>query len=321
MACILNPRRSWSMDRDEEGHRTYKITHQVTAAIADGPQRVMCTPGLPMIGSVWMFGNDVDLWAMCHPQLRITPRLTKEPNRLWDVEQTFSTKPLSRCQDTEIEDPLLEPQKVSGNFVRYMSKVEKDYNGDWIKNSSHEKLRDIDEEFDDNRPTVRIEQNVSLLELDVFSEMVNTVNDNTLWGLEKRKIKLSNVSWERKLFGICNYYYIRTFEFDVDFNTFDREILDMGRKVLNGHWNKAGEWVLDPLADYGGAENPDPTKPSHFIQATDKEGNLTELTLDGHGKPWDGVVVDNPDDPMPGKTDIEYYPESNFLLLGIPTEF
>lgn len=314
---------TWSLTRDSEGHREYTVVHRVTADKLDGPQTVMNTPGLPTIGSIWNFDNDSDAWAFCWPNMQVTPGLKGQAQTEWKVEQLFSTKPLSRCQDESIEDPLLEPQKVSGSFVKYTKEVTHDKDNIAILTSSHEAIRGPQAEFDHNRPTVRIQQNVAALGLETFSEMVDTVNDDTLWGLAARKIKLSNVSWERVLFGLCNFYYTRTFEFDINFSTFDREVLDEGTKVLNGHWDTTagtggtGGWVLDDIDGIA----PDRDNPQHFMRAIDRSGNPIKIILDGNGEPSDADIAGTGTTGSPGTIDIQYYSESNFLLLGIPTSF
>ena len=234
-ATLIDGQRSWKLNRNDEGHREYTITHVVEADVLDGPNVVMNTPGLPLIGSTWAFDNDSDPWAFCTGHMIAAPIVRKEKGKWWEVTQKFSTAKFARCQDTPIDDPLLEPPRVSGSFVKYTREVVKDKDGNLIKSSSHEIFRGPSVEFDHNRPTVQIGQNVPILELDVFSEMVDTLNDAPLWGLTARKIKLSNVSWERVYQGSCSPYYVRNFDFDVDFNTFDRDVLDEGTKVLRGH--------------------------------------------------------------------------------------
>jgi hypothetical protein len=161
--------------------------------------------------------------------------------------------------------------------------------------------------------------------------MVDTLNDATLWGLAARKIKLSNVSWERLLYGTCDYYYKRVFDFDIDFSTFDRDVLDEGTKVLSGQWDRdTGEWVLLEIEGYGGTPNPDAQRPDHFIRYKDRNDENARVILDGNGLPADSVVL-RAEETGTGTTETESgaaariqvkkYEESNFLLLGIPTEF
>lgn len=312
-ASVVGGPRSWRATRDDDGHREYRIKHLVlTTSILDGPATVMDAAGLPFIGSFWAFGNDFDLFAYCTPQRTITihQELEGDPNVWWMAESVFSTKPRNRCSDEQIDDPLLEPDRVSGSFVKYTEEATKDRNGDAIKSSSHEMLRGPQNEWDANRPTVSIEQNRATLGLETFSQMVDTVNDSALWGVGARRIKLSNVSWERVLFGTCDFYYIRRLEFDINFNTFDRDLMDEGTKALNGRWGTDGTWTL---IDIGGSA-PNPDNPAHFIRYKDRNYETARVLLNGAGLPLT-------DGDSPIYRHVEKYGESNFLALGIPTSF
>jgi hypothetical protein len=318
---------NWSMQSDSEGQRLYTITYRVRALRGDGPASVITTPGLPRIGSPWIWGIsgntiDVDLWAYC------TPEMTAEPDpvdtvgryadnkdnpdltfRYWKVTQKFSTIPARRCNDVQIEDPLLEPPKVSGSFVTYTKEILRDRNGKAILTSSHEIIRGPQVEFDDGRHTVVIEHNWPILGLADYVSMINTVNAVTLWGMEPRKIKLSSVSWSRNFYGYCHRYYTRTFEFEVDFKGFDKEPLDEGTKAL-GHWNPVtGAWKVE-----GNKNNP-----GDFERYKDRFGENAHVLLNGAGVP---LGID--EDPVPIPTaPIEYYKESDFRTLFplFPTEF
>jgi hypothetical protein len=294
---LSNGYRTWSMTRDEDGNREYKIVHlvKVDDPGEDGPAQAILTPGLPLPGSYWAFGNDVDLWAFCRPNADIKPHQEKEgdPAEFFYVEQTFSTRPTNKCQDIPIEDPLMEPQKVSGSFVKFSEEAFHDRFGRPIANSSHEQVRGPQVEFDRNRPTIRIEQNVPILNAGLFSAMVDTVNKYPLWGLPPRCVKLSNVSWERKYHGQCNVYYSRVLEFDINFESFDRDLVDEGNKVISGHMDETtGAWVLDPIA--GG--DPNPLNPLHFIRYKDRNDENARTILDGTGQPWNPTPPPTVDD-------------------------
>jgi hypothetical protein len=219
--------------------------------------------------------------------MQVKPLREEEPNRFWRVEIRFSTKPPSkeRCNTTPIEDPLLEPQKVSGTFVKKTEEGLKDRFGLPIENSSHEPLIGPQNEWDaDGGDTVTIEQNVADLELDVLAGLKNAVNDAPLWGLPARCIKFSSYSWSKEFYGTCFAYYKRRLEFDVNINTFDRDMLDEGTKVLHGYWDSTSpNWVVDVLND---GTTPDPNNPTHFDRAIDRQGNPIHVILDGAGKPF-----------------------------------
>jgi hypothetical protein len=325
----------WSGDRNKEGYRTFKATFLVESDDAnDGPFTVLNTVGLPQEGDQWNFGNDNDQWAWCTPEAKITGHGNQpgEANPVYEVECTFTNYPMKRCQEVQIEDPLLEPMKISGSFSKYTKEATVDYQGSYFMNSAFERIHGPQVEFDANRPSVKIEQNVGNLELPLFSSMVDTVNDSPLWGLPARCIKLSNAPWERKIYGQCYFYYCRTFEFECAYETWDRQIEDEGTKVLNGHWlsspTQSPEWILDNL----GGKPPNPKNPTHFRQFHDISGEAGRVILNGAGLPAYFVTFadrpnrkgqksytgTSPASSDSGTINIQYYTESNFLLLGIP---
>lgn len=311
-ATVVGPV-EWSLQRDDAGHRTYKITHLVKSLTTDGPNQALNAVGLPLPGSLWSFGTDSDPWAFCLPTTSVKQVVLNEPGKYWKVEQTFSTKPpagleAQRCQDVEIEDPLQEPDRISGSFAKYTQEATIDRFGLAIRNSSHEPFRGPQVEFDRNRPNVRVEQNVTNLQLPLLAQFMDRVNDADLWDVGgSRRIKLSNISWQKKFHATCFAYYTRTLDFDIDFDTFDRSVLDEGTKVLHGHWEDTG-WELDNI---DGAP-PDPNNPQHFDQFKDRNGENAHVVLDGAGKPLSTGAT-------PVNKTIQKYKEADFLLLGIPT--
>ena len=126
----IHGRRKWEMTRDKEGHRDYRLTTTVKVDNNnDGPAIALSTPGIPLPGSVWAQGNDVDLWAFCYPDAKVIPVNRKgEKDDLWRIEQKFSTKPLERCNTTSIENPLNEPDRIGGSFVKYVREATHDKN-------------------------------------------------------------------------------------------------------------------------------------------------------------------------------------------------
>lgn len=284
---ILAGQTDWRLQRDEEGHREYRVKYKIVGSRFDGPTTVLNTPGLPLPGTPWIIDNDLDIWAWCRADATVTPMITGEPNRHWEVELKFSTKTpernRQRCQDNPVEDPLLEPAKISGSFAKFTEEATRDRFGKPILTSSHEQIRGPQVEFDDSRPIVKIELNTPLLNLPLLTWMRDRVNAFPMWGLPRRCIKLSNIAWERKFYGLCYVYYTWMLEFEIDFRTFDRNLLDEGTKALSGHWDaNSGDWVLDNI----GGEVPDPDNPADFIRFKDRNGENARVILDGEGKPY-----------------------------------
>lgn len=327
MSAALRGARWWEMDRDDEGHRTYKLCWEVQCSDKfDGPAVVFHTPGMPLPGSLWNFGNDVDLWAWCRPTQSAKQMVKNEPNFWWEVEQTFSTKPpthnKNRCINNEIQDPLQEPFKISGGYTKFKKEAVLDMNGFAIVNSAFEQIRGPENEWDENHPTVKIEQNVPALQYPLLCSMVDTVNVAPLWGFMPRMIKLSNISWERKFYKTCYLYYSRSLEFEVDYNTWDRNVLDEGTKALSGHWGRGPDepppntgqtgWILDKI----GGQNPNPSNPAHFIRFVDRKGNPSKVVLNGAGIPSGGATGTANNE---GKIFIQKYPNADFSQLALPS--
>lgn len=295
MATLIG-RRVWRGSRDEEGHREYKVVHRVKCTPTEGPASILVTPGLPLPGSIWAFGVDIDPWAWCRnvTDMRPVGEIPEgDPITHWDVEHTFSTKPppvnQQRCNDTQIEDPLLEPPRISGTYTRYQEEAMYDRFGRPVTSSSFELIRGPNNEWDANRPVVRIEQNVSsqFQAITLPSLFADHVNDSPVWNLPPRTVKLTPGPWEKRYYGTCYAYYNRVLEFEIRFDGWDRQLLDEGTKVLSGHWDDSdGSWVLDQI---NGAD-PSPDNPSHFKRAIDREGNPMKMILDGNGQPAGAYV-------------------------------
>lgn len=297
MSCVAMGILDWSMSEDSDGHRTYKVKHRVKAdTVADGPASARIATGLPLPGSYWQFGGDVDLWAFCQRDADVKRHTKLEEGEVgvwWSVEQTFTTKGGKKCSEEKIEDPLLEPAKISGGHETHKEEATHDMFGLPILTSSHEMVRGPQVEFPESWPTITIEQNVATLEqaFTLPTSMLNCVNDHWLWGLPPRTILLRSAPWEKKYYGNCYYYYSRKLEFAINPRFWDRRVLDEGTKVLCGHWS-SGEWVLDAIDDED--TMPDPDNPLHFIQFKDRNGENCKVVLDGAGRPSGAIVYSGP---------------------------
>jgi hypothetical protein len=279
----------WGGKQDKDGYIDINATWLVrTSAATVGPIEVFTATGLPTVGTPW----PEHPWCFCSPEMTATPRLQGEPNTVWEVEQLYTNRPLKRCQDTQIEDPLDEPPRIGGSFIKYTEEATVNRLGQPIRSSSWELIRGASAERDNNRPTVMIGMNFGSNQLSTFAPMIDTVNDSTLWGLGARKIKLMNAPWRQLLYGTCSYYYTVDYEFEINYRGWDRRVIDEGTRILRCGGNK--------------------NNPADFIAFKDALGENHRVILDGDGNLWDGTGD-------PGYVDIEFYGESNFLLLGIPT--
>src|SRR5450631_452904 len=78
---------------DDEGHREYKVCCEIQGGVGDGPANVRATTGLPVAGSQWNFGSDVDIWASRKLADNIKPLGGRGKALNWEIEFIFSTKP------------------------------------------------------------------------------------------------------------------------------------------------------------------------------------------------------------------------------------
>lgn len=325
-ATALIGRSHWSATRDRDGHREYRIVNKVkvntTVGVAQGPATALSTPGLPIPGSLWSIEGDIDLDAVCQFDATVTQTVDNEQNEMFLVEQLFTTKPNPNCiarlgtgtgTGNPATDPLNESPKISGGFVKYTEEYTNDRNGDPILNSAWERLRGPQTEFDKSRVTIRIQQNHATLGINTLAALIDTVNGDTLWGFAARCVKLSDITYEQLYSADCDCYFKITYEFEVNTDTFDRDLLDEATKVLNGYWDKTtGVWTLRNIGAFGLGVAPDPNDPTHFIRLVDFNGNPMRGVLNGAGEP----VTDIAD---AGLIHVEAYDESDFLTaLGIP---
>jgi hypothetical protein len=262
----------------------------------------MNAAGLPAIGSTWNQGNDFDSWAYCWPNMEVTPVIERERSSSWDVTQTFSTRPIMRCQDQQVSDPLQEPARISGSFLKYRRPLEYDKDGNTVRSSSHEPIVGI--EVDDVRPTVVIETNMAFVNLATYDSLVNTVNDAPLWGLPARCVLLSQIAWSRQLYGLCNFYYTQRLDFLIDSTTFDFDkIIDKGFMEFDS-------------ARFGAGTPAERKNPKNYIRIVDKKGNASAepLHLDNNGS-----IEEDPATNVNYRPTVQYYAESNLFQLGIPS--
>lgn len=309
----------WTGKRDMDLHRTYNVKFLIeTDDIEDGPQLVTYALDLPNVGDPWTYGNDNDQYAVCTPIVQCETVLKRESNFWWILSYEFTTRPWLACLTDQLTNPISQPDYISGSFVTYQERTCKKLNGDgsvttgtgsgtYTSTSTSNtiissSLEPIWVSKDKNRPTVSISQTRASLGLSIFSQMIDTLNDSTLWGLPPRCIKLRNVPWKRMVWGRCNYYYQRTLEFDINYKTFDEtELRDQGHRVIDKK-----KLELDPYLDR--------TNPDNFTRACDERGNINKIVLlNGQGE-----MCTDPTNHEHFIPTVQLYEESNFLILGVP---
>ena len=224
------------LEVNDEGHRAYQMTTKIKCTTSDdGPSVVHNTAGLPAVGSTWNIGNDNDSYAYCTPYARVYNMQEGDGERAlyWFVDQKFTTRPMTRCNTAQIDNPLSEPAQIRGGFAAYREEAIYDNTGALLLMSSLERMKGPEVEIEKGRPIVVCSFNVAALPLTTFSPMMDTgaVNDATLWGCAARTVRLSEVTWERYLYGICTYYYRVNYSFEIKWDGWNRLIIDQGTKV------------------------------------------------------------------------------------------
>lgn len=312
-----------NMTRDEEGFRTYQLTHHVIGDAGQYAASALLCPGLPRPGERWFVGFDVDIWVWCRADAQVTLLNPREPIPHFTVQQTFSNKPPERgkhpqarlCQDQQIEDPLLEPDKIGGSFVTAKIQGVRDRFGQLICNSAWQMITGPENEWDDDRPQITISQNRADLQWALLCSMRDHVNDQPLWGMPARSILFKPGTFERKPYGSCQMYYTRTLNFHVNvvplkdaqgnvvtspafpngipISGWDKDFQDEGDAVLLGDWvaNLDPNFIGTPAA-YLPRRGADPNNPAHFKRYLDFNGNPTRVVLNGAGAPYVPSVTD-----------------------------
>ena len=305
MACVVDGALDIRFQQDIDGHRTYDVDWHVISSdpYNDGPLTARSASGLSAVGDAWYWGDtEVDAWAYCIPECQVSKKHdNQESDPYWVVTQTFTTKPIFRCQDSSIENPLSEPFAISGAFATYREDKPNDRDGYAILNSAKQRPSKDATERDGSRPTVKIAFNSATLPLDLFQGAIHTLNDAELWGVPEKCVKLSEITWERLLYGTCTYYYRISYGFEINWDTWDEEYLDYGKMEL----------IPQPDGD---STDPDVYRrnPKNYRVYKDINGEPCEVLLDGSGSP-----LLNADSPVFLKAN--KYALSNLLLLGIPS--
>ena len=306
MGILLGPYK-FGMTRDKEGIREYKVSWKVldnfVTTYNDIAHLWQNTAGLPSIGSTWsqiaaVYGwNGRDDWAFCTPELEVemfSPS-QEEPPQVWSITNTFSNITSDRCQDASIENPLLEPPKISGSFVKYRELPHEDRDGKPYRSTTGEPLVGQEVERDQSRWEINFEINLLNINLALVASLADRLNSGPLWGLGPEKVKFSKFRFRRLLYGLCTFYVNASFGFDIR-DDWTQYLADKGRMELED----------------GG----DPTNPDHWRVAKDRYGeNKPVLRLDTNGKP---IVSESQ---TPKTIERQPYFTGNLLALGIPASF
>lgn len=344
---IIGSQTDWDGGEDADGHRTYRLHVQTQGTLLDGPASHMQTPGLPVPGAVWAYDNDYDPSAWYTGE-RTVRGIGKPPCEFFQHVYTYTTRrdrkgagsgggggknkddrgARKKCADVRIEDPLAEPPRIDWAGTREQREMTEDRFGNRLRTTSFEQLSGPLVTFDESGERVTIEQNLIDPQLDLVRQMVDTLNEATLWRLPARCWKLSDRSFSRKLYGACGFYYVRTLVFEAkiryDWVTegyvggWDRRVPEISSTALNGKWWEATPgsgrvWVIELFKS---GVTPDANNPNHYIPIPNPRGGGYIQRILSKNPASPGVPALNEDDEK--IIDVEYYGESDFFELGVP---
>lgn len=288
MAVRLGPTET-TLTVSDKGYRTYSVTWLVASAFTEGPLNALLATGMPLPGTYWnQWGmtrlGSPDIYCWCRYPHSIRPYRTneKEKVKFWLVGQTFSNEPLSLDNaqqdqtDFPNDNPVLDPPKVSGSFVKMMEEAQYDRLGKEITTSAKERFVGPQVEYDLHNPTVHIEFNVATFDLAYFTNVLNLapLNDATLWGCPVRTVKFSNFTWTKNYYQGTFPYYTLALDFEIAIRGWDRTLQDEGTLVLQGAWK---------FPTSGGS----PPGSGATVDTTVSGGKITGVTLNAAGSAYE----------------------------------
>lgn len=279
--------------RDPDGRRVYTVEYESKTNDSQDHAGVVVVDLISRVpfGTPYSLGNESDPWAFANWPKSCKKRGKRSTLTVWSTLIDFSLLEVQRCSQLRIENPVDQPYKVSGSFVRAMKAVTEDRNGVPITNSSDEPVLPAPE-VRDSADTVVVEVNTATINLPLRAQMRDRVNNATLWGLAKRTVRLAQWTWLFGFYGLCAAYVINRLEFEINLNTWDFKHTDQGFRIKNGT-DESGKTKYTTLMD-------DRDQPLRHPRLLDGSGAL----LADSGTPVE--LTDELDD------------EGNFMLLPIP---
>lgn len=340
MSAINKGLLDWSLNREDDGSRTYEVTWLVkTSGPEVGPNEVSFAAGLPAIGTPWSINGDSDPWAFCMPYAQVKRHKSKEGEKSvwWTVTQKFAS-PSKRgnkegekyCKDQQFEDPLSEPPKISGSFNSFEEETRKAYKVTYESGSAWPNHDDPDTPcsiiadvpavvplfgITRTRSThdISISFNKPTLDLDLVGYLLNCLNDATLWGMPPGHVRFNSFSWEELYYGVCSKYYRQTLEFSIKRNGWAIEV------------DSLSPVGFDP--DLAATPDNDPKRKDlrNYKYRLDKEGNMVKeaTIIKPNGSFYTEAEITAMQStgslPKARVITIETDPRANLLQLGIPS--
>ena len=230
---------------DESFNRTYTKVLQVMTernrAPIFGYGTSPSVKNLDDFGSPYRWYNFTDEWAFSNNyQITRHSEITDPSNgairTLWTIRITFDSKPTNnQKQQSERKNPVDEEPTVRGGFSLFKRGVWRDKDDKPIVNAfgdPYDPPAEIDGAFD----TVSISFNTKSIHLLQRADAIGKVNKNIMWGLEKRRVKMTQWNWQ-KLWAGKDYAYIKNdIEFEISFVEHPKQYVAKGPKKVRGYY-------------------------------------------------------------------------------------
>ena len=209
----------------EDGEKTYERQYVVvTDTGADGPNVVANAAGIPILGSVYQSGNDLDPTALC---IEVLPTQRGDERTKWDVAVKYSNK---QPQGQTNPNPLLEPPRLSWGFAQFRRPVNFEIDGTPITNSAWEPFQI---EIDDSRPVYRVTRNEPTYDVSRAIAYQDAINTDAFKGAAPYVAKVMSISGEWKFAGGI-YYWEVAYEICFRRDGWRERVIDQGYQYLQG---------------------------------------------------------------------------------------
>lgn len=207
-------------------NRTFTLEFLVgTSDPNDGPAVVLAAPSLPVLGSTYAQGNDIDPLATC---TAVRANGTAHP-LLWKVEADFDTE---RLITNAFNHPLNAPAEVSWDFISYTRPMVRDARGVSVTNSSNEKY-EPGAMMEDTRPVLRVTRNEATFDPALALLYQDATNSDVFAGALPGTAKVQHITGKRQV-DVGLVYHSVTYEISFRRESFVREILDTGFRNARG---------------------------------------------------------------------------------------
>jgi len=188
------------------------------------------------------------------------------------------------------ENPLNHPLKISSGSNRFERAVEQDINGNGVLNSAGDYF-DPPVVIDDSRPTLKIVRNEQTFSPQYADTFKDTLNKFVFFDYAPLTVKCLPITGELEYNPVCGFYYVVTYEFEIDPNGWKKLILDQGLRLIDGTKQKPavdvnGQPVTSPvLLDGMGGQLATGATPVFLEFDVYPVSDFTLLNLDPAGQP------------------------------------